>query len=73
MYLEDEEGFCSQELVISLTSLFGLMVKLSLPEERGRQFKQIISPESHLRNPGESFSELCSNITVLLGDYRLVE
>lgn len=33
MYLEEGESFCSQELVISLISLFGLMVELSLPEK----------------------------------------
>lgn len=33
MYLEEGEGFCYQELVISLISLFGFMVELSLPEK----------------------------------------
>lgn len=71
MYLEEGEGFCSQELVISLISLFGFVVELSLPKKKtkgGRQFKQIIYPETHLRNLEEYFSELCSKITVLFRD-----
>jgi len=68
VYLEEGEGFCSQELVIRLISVFGLMVELSLPEKRERQFEQVIYPETHLRNIGEYFSKLCSNIIVLLGD-----
>lgn len=32
MYLEEGDGFGSQELVISLISLFGLGFELSLPE-----------------------------------------
>lgn len=33
MYLEEGEGFGSQELVISLISLFGLRFELNLPEK----------------------------------------
>lgn len=33
VYLEKEEGFCSQKLVISLISLSGLIVELNLPEK----------------------------------------
>lgn len=33
VYLDEEEGVISQEPVISLVFLFGLMVELSLPEK----------------------------------------
>jgi len=54
--------------VISLISLSGLIVELSLPEKAENSLSKLFILKPISESLGYIFSELCSNIMVLMGD-----